>query len=101
LAPGYGEVVEAFNIPIMKKDIQTLCPGEWLNDEVINFYGNLIMVRSKNSTELPKVHVFSTFFYKSLSEVGYDKVRRWTKKVNIRHQALISLCSAFSLFSAQ
>ncbi|ORZ11035.1 hypothetical protein BCR41DRAFT_357393 [Lobosporangium transversale] len=61
-------------------DIQTLRPGQWLNDEVINFYGNLIMARSKESTELPKVHVFSTFFYKTLSENGYEKVRRWTKK---------------------
>ncbi|KAF9091385.1 SUMO1 sentrin specific peptidase 1 [Mortierella sp. AD031] len=83
LSPGYGEVVEGFNVSIMKKDIQTLCPGEWLNDEVINFYGNMIMARSKSSDSMPKVHVFSTFFYKSLSENGYDKVKRWTKKVKL------------------
>ncbi|KAF9392645.1 SUMO1 sentrin specific peptidase 1 [Podila verticillata] len=83
LSDGYGQVVEGFNVSIMKKDIHTLRPGEWLNDEVINFYGQLIMARNKESTELPKVHVFSTFFYKTLSESGYDKVRRWTKKVNV------------------
>ncbi|KAF9897475.1 SUMO1 sentrin specific peptidase 1, partial [Lobosporangium transversale] len=83
LADGYGQVAEGFNVAILKKDIQTLRPGQWLNDEVINFYGNLIMARSKESTELPKVHVFSTFFYKTLSENGYEKVRRWTKKIKI------------------
>ncbi|KAG0342450.1 SUMO1 sentrin specific peptidase 1 [Podila horticola] len=83
LSDGYGQVVEGFNVSIMKKDIHTLRPGEWLNDEVINFYGQLIMARNKESTALPKVHVFSTFFYKTLSESGYDKVRRWTKKVNV------------------
>ncbi|KAG0099261.1 hypothetical protein BGZ93_008502 [Podila epicladia] len=83
LSDGHGQVVEGFNVSIMKKDIHTLRPGEWLNDEVINFYGQLIMARNKESTALPKVHVFSTFFYKTLSESGYDKVRRWTKKVNV------------------
>ncbi|KAF9210118.1 SUMO1 sentrin specific peptidase 1 [Haplosporangium sp. Z 27] len=83
LADGVGEVVEGFNVSILKKDIHTLRPGEWLNDEVINFYGNLILARSKESTTLPKIHVFSTFFYKTLSENGYEKVRRWTKKVKI------------------
>ncbi|KAG0235606.1 SUMO1 sentrin specific peptidase 1 [Actinomortierella wolfii] len=83
LSDGYGPVAEGFNVTITKNDIRTLRPGEWLNDEVINFYGNLIMARSNTSNTLPKVHVFSTFFYKTLSENGYDKVRRWTKKTNI------------------
>ncbi|KAI1309979.1 SUMO1 sentrin specific peptidase 1 [Mortierella claussenii] len=83
LADGHGPVVEGFNVSLLKKDIHTLRPGQWLNDEVINFYGSLIMTRSKESTTLPKVHVFSTFFYKTLSESGYDKVRRWTKKVKL------------------
>ncbi|KAG0245484.1 SUMO1 sentrin specific peptidase 1 [Actinomortierella wolfii] len=83
LSDGYGPVAEGFNVTITKNDIRTLRPGEWLNDEVINFYGNLIMARSNASNTLPKVHVFSTFFYKTLSENGYDKVRRWTKKTNI------------------
>ena len=75
-------VVEKFNVSLLKKDIQTLRPGEWLNDEIINFYGQLIMERSNDpGSTFPKVHVFSTFFYKTLSENGYEKVKRWTKKV--------------------
>ncbi|KAF9435855.1 SUMO1 sentrin specific peptidase 1 [Entomortierella beljakovae] len=81
LADGNGVVSEGFNVSILKKDIHTLRPGQWLNDEVINFYGNLIMARNKESSELPKIHIFSTFFYKTLSESGYEKVRRWTKKI--------------------
>ncbi|KAF9912694.1 SUMO1 sentrin specific peptidase 1 [Linnemannia zychae] len=85
LAPGYPEniVAEGFNYQIKKKDIQTLCPGEWLNDEVINFYINLVIARSKASTTLPKVHVFTTFFYKFLTDSGYEKVRRWSKKAKV------------------
>ncbi|KAG0000981.1 SUMO1 sentrin specific peptidase 1 [Modicella reniformis] len=60
LSDGYPNcvVAEGFNVSLLKKDVQTLRPGEWLNDEVINFYGNLIMARSKESTTLPKVKVF-------------------------------------------
>ncbi|KAG0273959.1 SUMO1 sentrin specific peptidase 1 [Linnemannia exigua] len=85
LAPGYpdGILAQGFNLEIKKRDIQTLCPGEWLNDEVINFYINLIIARSKESTTLPKVHVFSTFFYKVLTDSGYEKVRRWSKKAKV------------------
>ncbi|KAG0325684.1 Smt3-specific protease [Dissophora globulifera] len=84
LSDGYGVVVDKFNVSLLKKDIHTLRPGEWLNDEVINFYGQLIMARNNApGSTLPQVHVFSTFFYKTLSENGYDKVKRWTKKVNL------------------
>ncbi|KAI8602530.1 hypothetical protein EDD21DRAFT_352671 [Dissophora ornata] len=84
LSEGQGVVVEKFNVSLLKKDIQTLRPGEWLNDEVINFYGQLILARSNDpGSTFPKVHVFSTFFYKTLSENGYEKVKRWTKKVNL------------------
>lgn len=39
------------------------------------------MKRAKENLNLPKVHVYSTFFYKTLSERGYDGVRRWSKNV--------------------
>lgn len=59
-------------------------PGSkgWLNDEVINFYGQLIMDRSA-LPKFPAVHYFSSFFWTKLTEDGYEKGRlnRWTKKV--------------------
>ncbi|ROT72834.1 Sentrin-specific protease 1 [Penaeus vannamei] len=75
-----GEVlVEKFSIQITRKDIATLCGLNWLNDEVINFYMNLLMERGKNDN-YPSVYAFNTFFYPKLVKTGYSTVRRWTKK---------------------
>ncbi|NXB61344.1 SENP1 protease, partial [Struthidea cinerea] len=73
---------EAFRLTITRKDIQTLNNLNWLNDEVINFYMNLLMERSKEK-DLPAVHAFNTFFFTKLKTAGYQAVKRWTKKVDI------------------
>ncbi|KAL0209622.1 hypothetical protein RCL1_008460 [Eukaryota sp. TZLM3-RCL] len=73
-----------FNLEITANDLSTLKPRNWLNDEIINFYFQLIMDRSKRSSKLPKIHVMSTFFYPKISKkYSYSAVQRWTKKVNI------------------
>uniref|UniRef100_A0A8B9SY07 SUMO specific peptidase 1 n=1 Tax=Anas platyrhynchos TaxID=8839 RepID=A0A8B9SY07_ANAPL len=74
--------VEAFRLTITRKDIQTLNNLNWLNDEIINFYMNLLMERSKEKG-LPTVHAFNTFFFTKLKTAGYQAVKRWTKKVDI------------------
>ncbi|KAG6837119.1 hypothetical protein H0H93_014425 [Arthromyces matolae] len=75
-------------------DLSRLRPGQWLNDEIINFYGALILGRSDDSKENPpkqangiqilNVHYFNTFFWPKLKE-GYEKGRlaKWTKKVDL------------------
>nr|KAF6497654.1 SUMO specific peptidase 1 [Rousettus aegyptiacus] len=73
---------EAFRLTITRKDIQTLNHLNWLNDEIINFYMNMLMERSKEK-ELPSVHAFNTFFFTKLKTAGYQAVKRWTKKVDI------------------
>ncbi|XP_027766252.1 sentrin-specific protease 1-like, partial [Empidonax traillii] len=73
---------EAFRLTITRKDIQTLNNLNWLNDEIINFYMNLLMERSKEKG-LPAVHAFNTFFFTKLRSAGYGAVKRWTKKVDI------------------
>ncbi|XP_037128173.1 sentrin-specific protease 1 [Syngnathus acus] len=73
---------EGFGLSLTRKDLQTLCGLSWLNDEVINFYMNLLVERSK-SPKLPSVNTFSTFFYPKLRSSGYSAVRRWTKKMDI------------------
>ncbi|XP_037226675.1 sentrin-specific protease 1 isoform X3 [Falco rusticolus] len=73
---------EAFRLTITRKDIQTLNNLNWLNDEIINFYMNLLMERSKEKG-LPAVHAFNTFFFTKLKMAGYQAVKRWTKKVDI------------------
>jgi Ulp1 family protease len=79
---GEGTVVDKFSLAIQKKDLRTLSGSSWLNDEVINFYAELVMDRAKSYPEkYPKIHVFNTFFYHILSTKGYTGVRRWSKKV--------------------
>ncbi|XP_052604777.1 sentrin-specific protease 1 isoform X3 [Peromyscus californicus insignis] len=73
---------EAFRLTITRKDIQTLNHLNWLNDEIINFYMNMLMERSKE-TGFPSVHAFNTFFFTKLKTAGYQAVKRWTKKVDV------------------
>uniref|UniRef100_A0A3Q3F1X1 SUMO specific peptidase 1 n=1 Tax=Labrus bergylta TaxID=56723 RepID=A0A3Q3F1X1_9LABR len=80
---GSHEVLsEGFGLSLTRKDLQTLSNLNWLNDEVINFYMNLLVERSKDPG-LPSVNTFNTFFYPKLRDSGYSAVRRWTKKTDI------------------
>ncbi|KAM5292579.1 sentrin-specific protease 2 isoform 2-T2 [Ctenodactylus gundi] len=78
----------AFKLRITRGDIQTLKNYHWLNDEVINFYMNLLVERNKKQG-YPVLHAFSTFFYPKLKSGGYQAVKRWTKGVNLFEQELI------------
>lgn len=64
------------------KELQLLGPRQWLNDEVINFYGALLMERAAKEGKR-KVHFFNSFFFTKMAKDGYEKSRigRWTKKV--------------------
>ncbi|XP_068277104.1 sentrin-specific protease 2 [Nyctibius grandis] len=72
----------AFNLEITRESICTLRECRWLNDEVINFYMNLVMERSKKEG-YPTVHVFSPSFYPKLISAGYDAAKRWTRGVDL------------------
>lgn len=78
------------------RDIHRLQKGEWLNDELINYYLMMLRERSYHPEKLskrphtkapkkalPKLHAFNTFFYSLLSTRGYSGVRRWTKKAKV------------------
>jgi sentrin-specific protease 1 len=86
-------------------DLSRLDPGgtlHWLNDEIINFYGALIMERSerfasnkenllngtikkrKGKVEHLNVHYFSTFFWPKIEKSYKDtRLNKWTKKVRL------------------
>ncbi|KAJ4476722.1 cysteine proteinase [Lentinula aciculospora] len=87
---------------VLNQDLVRLKPGSWLNDEIINFYGALILGRSDASKEngdngtvngvvnvkkgkVLNVHYFTTFFWQKLTRDGYEKGRlaKWTKKVDL------------------
>lgn len=68
---------------ITRNDLSTLDGLNWLNDEVINFYMELIRDRSEECDHLPKVYSMNTFFVGKLLQMGHSGVRRWTRKVDI------------------
>lgn len=92
-----GVVAKVARLQITDADLSRLKPGTWLNDEIVNFYGQLILERSeanpknkgvKNGARSEKnmilnVHYFNSFFFEKLSQEGYEKGRlaKWTKKV--------------------
>uniref|UniRef100_A0AAY4EGS6 Ubiquitin-like protease family profile domain-containing protein n=1 Tax=Denticeps clupeoides TaxID=299321 RepID=A0AAY4EGS6_9TELE len=59
-------------------DLSTLYGQNWLNDQVMNMYGDLVMDAAPE-----RVHFFNSFFYDKLRTKGYDGVKRWTKNVDI------------------
>lgn len=91
IAPGPpGEVLaEGFGLRITRKDLYTLADLNWLNDEVINFYMNLLITRGTSSDKYPKVHAMNTFFYPKLLSGGHSSLKRWTRKVDIFAQDLL------------
>ena len=72
---------------ITKHDLYTLTGTNWLNDQVVEIYLNMIAQRSLSlkyvSRLQPRVHVMSTYFFTNLSTRGYSTINRWTKDVNI------------------
>lgn len=94
-----GVISKCVREQVSDKDLQRLRPGQWLNDEIINFYGQMILCRAEEGKENQResmldVHYFSTFFWSKLKNEGYEKARlaKWTKKVlfSIRLMAELS-----------
>ncbi len=75
---------------IYRKDIKTLKPGEWLNDEVINKYMELLKERdtllcSKFPTRKAS-HFFNIHFLTLLGtgdKYSFKNVEKWTENMNI------------------
>ncbi|CAL4128428.1 unnamed protein product [Meganyctiphanes norvegica] len=90
------QLCKKFNIEIKRKDVQTLRPRKYVNDEIINFYMNMIVERGEKSSGMLNVFAFSTFFYPQLKKSGYDAVKRHTRKVDIFSKDVI-LVPIFSM----
>lgn len=84
------EVTEKFGLSITGTTLQCLRHGQWLNDEVINFYLQLVQQRAVDQPNLFRsCFAWNTFFWQKLSEDGrgysFKSVQRWSirKKVDV------------------
>jgi hypothetical protein len=92
LSPPYDHSVicEKFKIPMTRSNISCLRPVTWLNDEVINFYLEMLAERDTLLSENSKTgrrtsHYFNTFFISKLLERGeftYSNVRRYSRNIS-------------------
>ncbi|KAG0140092.1 hypothetical protein CROQUDRAFT_383682 [Cronartium quercuum f. sp. fusiforme G11] len=86
-------------------DFQTLRPGTWLNDNVVNFYGVMINMRCSKYEEIQiescptllspgdpgflRSYCFSSFFMTKYDKDGFNGVKRWSKKVDLFQKDVI------------
>ena len=80
---------------ITEHDYKTLADEEFLNDNIINFYLTWLVQTKLNAQYQEMVHIYSSHFYtrlrakpkksdkKTKAEMAYEKVKGWTKKINI------------------
>jgi len=79
-------------IEVRVKDLNTLEHGQWLNDEVMNFYMALLQDRNikrcNENADNIRVLLMNTFFFTKLSSNSYNykAVKRWTKKDQIEKE---------------
>jgi len=86
-------VVTAYKINITSSDLFGLTAENWVNDNIMEFYMNLIAERSRlpiyRAQNLPKVYAMSTYFYRNLIARGPGALTRWTRKEDIFDSDLI------------
>ncbi|XP_051943610.1 sentrin-specific protease 5-like [Hippocampus zosterae] len=81
-APSFRVVFKKHTLTL--DDLSTLAHQNWLNDQVINMYGELIMEAAQH-----KVHFLNSFFHRQLMTKGYNGVKRWTKQVDLFSKSLL------------
>ncbi|KAL3233644.1 Ubiquitin-like-specific protease 1 [Nakaseomyces bracarensis] len=69
-----GLLMNRDNLEIHVRDFKTLGKTRWLNDTIIEFFMKTIEKRQDSTV------AFNSFFYTTLSERGYQGVRRWMKR---------------------
>lgn len=83
-------VTYKYSIPLKWRSFARLFPGNWLDDEIINFYVGMLQERDDELRSLDHLrpsHYFSTFFMSKMKEgstfeYGFGQVKKWSKKFN-------------------
>ncbi|ODV79917.1 cysteine proteinase, partial [Suhomyces tanzawaensis NRRL Y-17324] len=79
------QLFSIFQIDVFVDDLKTLRDGKWLNDNIIDLYLNLI------TDSTPKTYAWTTHFFTTLQDKGYQGVARWAKrrKLNVYEKDII------------
>ncbi|XP_024979363.1 probable ubiquitin-like-specific protease 2B isoform X2 [Cynara cardunculus var. scolymus] len=95
------------SISISKRDFQLLQPEKFINDTIVDFYIEYLKKKIKPADG--RVHFFNSFFFRKLAdfdenqlrlfdaEAAFQRVRKWTKKVNIFQKEYIFIPVNFRL----
>ncbi|AFZ81034.1 Ulp1 protease family, C-terminal catalytic domain-containing protein [Theileria equi strain WA] len=88
-------LMDKFGITITKNTLSCLHSSNWLDDEVINFYLQMLQERNDKHIKdgvpnIPNCYFFNTFFFNALSggdmhgvHYNYKAVARWTKRKGV------------------
>uniref|UniRef100_A0A915D3F9 NAD(+) kinase n=1 Tax=Ditylenchus dipsaci TaxID=166011 RepID=A0A915D3F9_9BILA len=71
-------LVNRFGIQLRQRDLDKLEPGQCLNDDIINYYLQLVAERSSG-----KAFALSSLLYTQLADKGTSSVTKWTKDVDL------------------
>ncbi|KAF2672174.1 cysteine proteinase [Microthyrium microscopicum] len=95
--------------PITVKDLQTLKPLDWLNDEIINGFLTELCEKAKSKLaeqmktagtpikdDIPRYHALNTHWFPEMQQPdGVKKIARWTKRQKIGGKNLLSVHKLF------
>ncbi|XP_038122093.1 sentrin-specific protease-like [Culex quinquefasciatus] len=87
--PNTDTIITRFHLIITRADLSTLAGDNRLNDQIINFYLNLLVERNATDPHLPRLYAMNTFFVPKLLSSGHAALRRWTRKVDLFAHDLI------------
>lgn len=85
------------------RDLERLEDGEYLNDNLIEFYLKYLKIQLEQTSPetAKKVYFFNTFFFASLTRKGkkginYDAVQKWTRSIDIfsYDYVVVPICEA-------
>ncbi|XP_064404328.1 uncharacterized protein LOC135349688 isoform X1 [Halichondria panicea] len=94
------------NIEVSTHDVDTLAPGEYINDKVVDFYLRYMWYERLAERLRSKVHIFSSFFHTRLKDASRDnkelkclqtperqhnRVKTWTRRVDLFDKEYIVL----------
>ncbi|KAK8529781.1 hypothetical protein V6N12_060551 [Hibiscus sabdariffa] len=99
-------------ISISKRDVALLQPQTFINDTIIDFYIKYLQNKIQHD-EQHKFHFFNSFFFRKLADVdkdlssacqaraAFERVRKWTRKVDIFEKDYIFIPVNYSYLSEE